>query len=99
MKEEQKLIKRDLQEAVWIGEDGAMAIDGRFSERYAWIQFRKLMRDDVGEYEADEVEIEDVGIGYFHLPTPEDIEEYGNEYDWLINYQEKSDYPVWVYRS
>lgn len=98
MTQEQKLIKRDLQEAVWIGEDGDMAIDGRFSKRYAWIQFRKLMREDVGEPEASEIEIADVDRGWFKLPTPEDIEEDGENHDWYVHYRIKSKYPVWVYK-
>ena len=97
MTEEEKLIKRDLQIAQWVGEDGGMVVDGKFSLETACRKMRRLLKREVGETESEDFKIDNIGIGYFMLPTPEDIEENGNDSEWYISIKDKSPYKVWVY--
>lgn len=88
---------KDLRhEACWIGEDGGAACVAKTKEA-AMRKFRALMRSDVGDLEAKEMNIEDVGIGWLHLPTEDDKDEWGEDYQWFINHKEESPYEVWVY--
>lgn len=93
-----KIIHDELREAVWIGEDGDMAVFCK-TELGAFRKFRKLMKQDVGEQEAEEMDIENVRKGYFELATFEDRAIWGNEYDWFIRYHDPTPYEVWVYRN
>lgn len=83
-------------EAVWIGEDGGAACVAKTKEA-AMRKFRALMRNDVGDIEAKEMSIDDVGIGWLHLPSADDKDEWGDEYMWFINHTKESPFEVWVY--
>lgn len=86
-------------EAQWIGEDGN-AVCVSSTERGAFLKFKRLMRGDVGEIEADELKLEDVGKGYLHLATELTKEEHGEmeECEWYVDWSAnaKNPYEVWV---
>jgi hypothetical protein len=56
-----------------------------------------LLREECGEYEAQDFSIDSIEVGYFRLATQEDIEEDGGEYRWYVSAKPKSKYKVWVY--
>jgi len=60
-----EIIKEDLNEAQWVGEDGA-AVAYCKTQIGAWRKIRKLMRDDVGDNEADQISIDQIGEGFLH---------------------------------
>lgn len=93
-----EIMKQLRREAVWIGEDGDMACVSS-SERGALSKFRALMRGDVGDWEAKEIKLEDVGVGWLRLPTKRDLAQHGEEYEWYVTYKEKSPHEVFVYRA
>ena len=99
---EQEFIKRDLtKEACWIGEDGDMAVSCP-TKIGAWRKFRALERETNGEWgNAEDIKLEDIGIGSLRLPTEEELKEDGEDYDWLITWsgKEKTPYQVWVYST
>lgn len=68
------------QEAVWIGEDGGACCVAT-TKLGALRKFRRLMRQDVGESEALEMKIEDIGIGFLHLPEDRNADEAGCDCD------------------
>ena len=96
------IMLHDLHEAQWIGEDGAMACVSS-SARGAFIKFKRLMRQDVGDLEAEEMKIEDVGVGWFYLPTEEEKKQIADgeieEYEWYVSYKKPNDYQVFVYSN
>lgn len=104
MTKEQELIKRDLQQAEYIGEDGGMVVDGRFTLVGAFRKMRERWIEDCGEDEwqdfNDDADLmSNIGIGYFHLMTEADREEMGaeKECEWYISIEKKSPYKVWCY--
>ena len=104
MNTEQKLIKRDLQQAEYIGEDGGMAVDGRFTLLGAYRKMRQRWIQDCGEddweFFNEEADLKNnIGIGFFHLMTDADREEMGaeRETEWFVSFEKKSPYKVWIY--
>lgn len=104
-KEETEKIKeylKELKQAQWIGEDGE-AVCVANSEKGALTKFKRLMRDDVGEVEARDIKLEDVGIGYLLLPTKEELKNgsVDPDWEWYVNWSGKrvSDYPVWILQT
>ena len=102
-KEERAKIKQYLKElsaeAQWIGEDGnATCISS--TKRGALLKFKRLMRGDVGDIEAEKLKLEDVGIGYLHLATELTEQERVEmeESEWYVSWfaPEKNPYEVWV---
>jgi len=89
----------ELEEAMWIGEDGNAACKAK-SKRQAFSKFKNLMRQDVGELEASEMKLEEVGIGWLHLvkDLPEE-ERTGDiaDCEWYVSWKEKTPYKVYVY--
>lgn len=96
---EKYILKADFKEAICLGEEGDMMTCAAKTERGAWIKFRQRMRDDVGEEEAKEIKLENVGIGWLHLMDDKDREEMGVEEDneWFVSTTKKTLYQVWVY--
>lgn len=98
---EQKLIKEGLQEAQYIGEDGGMVVDGRFTELGAYRKMMKRWKEDTGEVEEfkEFCQPDDLSMGYLHLMTPEKREKIGAEEDveWYVSWKDKSPYEVWVF--
>lgn len=86
--------------AVWIGEDGS-ACALATTKRGAWIKIRALFKRDCGVSEAQEVKLEEISVGWMRLPTEEDRERWGDQYEWFVEYAEKdaTHFPVWVYRG
>ena len=86
----------ELKTPQYIGEEGDMAVNCK-TKRGAWLKFRKQTRDDVGDYEANEIEIDDIREGYVHLPTDEEIElgEVEDDCEYFISRKENEN-KVWV---
>lgn len=101
MKKEQKLIKRDLQEAQYIGEDGGMVVDGRFSALGAWRKMIKRLREDCGEEEVTDfkqaVTPDELGRGWLHLVNPENQDKFESDTEWYVSIKDESPYEVWTY--
>lgn len=103
MTKEQELIKRDLQQAEYIGEDGGMVVDGRFSRLGAYRKMIAKVREDCTESDVDDFKDackpEDLGKGWLHLMTEADREEMGaeQEIEWYVSLEKKSPYELWVY--
>lgn len=68
------IVKELRSEAVWIGEDGDAACVAKTKEA-ALRKFKALMRGDVGDWEAKEMKLEDIGIGWLFLPERRDATE------------------------
>ncbi len=102
MTKEQKLMKKDLQEATYICEDGGMVVDGRFTQLGAWRKMVARLRTDCGEVEAEEFmeacSPKDLGNAFLHLMTSKKREEMGADEDteWYIS-NKKNEYMVWVW--
>jgi hypothetical protein len=105
MTKEQELIKRDLQQAEYIGEDGGMVVDARFTQLGAYRKMAKRWIEDCGQDDWDSFKEDSdftpdsLGIGYFHLMTEADREEMGaeQECEWYVSIEKKSKYKVWCY--
>lgn len=104
MTKEQKILKTELNEAIWVGEDGNAAAFCK-TKLGAFRKFKKLMREDCGEIEASEMKIEDVEIGWLHycgnlsvdVKLAKGLE---SDTEWYVSWSvdEKSPYEVWIYR-
>lgn len=100
-KEDKAKIKGYLRElaneACWIGEDG-MAACVSSTEKGAFIKFRRLMRMDVGDIEAEEIKIEDVGYSYLHLCSElsEEERQCMEEAEWYADATDKNPYQIFV---
>lgn len=93
-----KVMDELMKEAVWVGEDGNMVCNSD-SERGAWIKFKRLMKQDVGDLEvASMKEDGQVGIGWLHRPTAEQLDEWGDEIEWWVSTKKTSPYFVWFYQ-
>lgn len=88
----------------WIGEDGNMACRAT-TKLGAWRKFKRLMRDDVGRFEADDMGTFEeqsermICDGWMHMPTAEDYE--SDEFAWYVTWNEekKNKYHVFVYKA
>lgn len=98
MTNEQKYIKEYLQnEAFYIGDEGDMACFAK-TELGAWRKFRARIKADCGDsYELQDLCRDNIGIGWFKLTSKEENEKYDS--DWLVLYEEKTPYEVWIYRN
>ena len=81
---------KELNSVGWIGEDGDMAIACK-TKVGAWKRMRAITRDDCGDYEASEIKIDKIGIGWLHISTPEDKkrfwENHGEEnVEWFVEF-------------
>jgi len=88
-------------EVQYIGEDGNMVCVADNKED-ALKLFRKRMIDDVGEPEADEIKIDDIGVGYLFLvnkDNPAHERMVAEDCTWYVSWSDKevSDYEVFVY--
>jgi len=97
MKTAKQYLKELAKEASYLGEDCEMMTVACKTKIGAWRKFRQLVRGDAGELEAEEIKLEDVGIGWFRLPTIKDKEEYGEDTEWFVSFKEESPHQVWVY--
>jgi len=99
-----KLLKEALKdiksEAQYVGEDGGMVTNCK-TKIGAWRRFRKLTKETVGEEEAKEININDIGIAYLHLAeetTNEQREQMMIDNDgWYIDVRSISPIIVWYY--
>lgn len=95
-----EIFKRLFKEADYVGEDGNM-VCASTSERGAMIKFRRRVREDVGEIDADEMVVDSMGFGYLLLVDEknENHQHMVGESEWYINWggTEVSDYKVYVY--
>jgi hypothetical protein len=89
-----EILKTELNNAVWIGEYGDMAVSCK-TKLGALRKFRKLMREDIGGGIAGEIYVSDVGIGWLRLPRGEDEE----MCEWIIEFLESTPYPVFIYKN
>lgn len=96
-KEETARIKQILAElrkdAVYIGEDGDMCCAAN-SKKSALKKFKKLIKEECGDFESNEIEIKDIVIGWLRLPIEEEDED---ECEWYASYGRKTPYPVFIY--
>ena len=98
-----KEAKKELAEAQWIGEDGNMACISS-TPKGALRKFKRRTHEDVGLFEADELTIENVGLGWLHLASElTEAEKEKNselaECEWYVSYSkdDTSPYQVYVY--
>lgn len=91
-------LKELSKEAVWIGEDEDVAVCSSTTKRGAFIKFKRLMKDCVGKIEADEMEIDKVGIGYFYLTTDVKKKEM-EDAEWYVDCGKENEYEVWIYMN
>ena len=97
MKAEEKAlqtIKEGLKEqACWVGEDGN-AVVAADTEEEALAKFKELWIEAYGEDgpELDELKLEEIGIGWLHLP-----DEPNSEFEWFVSYSKHSPFEVFVY--
>lgn len=98
MRSLKEIIKEDLKEAQWVGEDGD-AVAHCKTQIGAWKKIRALMRSDVGDIEAEEITLDHIGIGYVHQlhedGTPFTDED-GNE-SWYVSVR-KSPLQIWWFQ-
>lgn len=107
MSEEERELKKELSGACGVGEMGAMVIDYRFSVNYARRMMAKMIREEVGEYEAEEFLRVTGGLnnslelGFVHFVTQSDIDdgEFDEDVKWYVTEDPPSKYPVWWYRG
>lgn len=98
-----ELIKRDLQEATYIGEDGGMVVDNRFTRAGAYRKMIARLREDCGEEEVKEFmencKADDLGMAYFHVVTDKDRStgEFDSDTEWYVSGHDHSYNLVWVY--
>lgn len=90
-----KILREQFKKAQWLGEDGEMVVNCK-TKLGALKKFRELMREDVGEAEAQELTQEMINIQYLDLPTEEDREYFGDEFDWVVRASTVTPYPVFV---
>ena len=94
-KELQQIIE-SLKIATWIGEDGNAVVNAS-TEEEALEKFKKLMRDCVGDKEAEEMLLENVGIGWIRLTTEEEKKQ-TEDSDWVVSYEpSKGGEEIFVY--
>lgn len=79
-----------------IGEDGDMTCVST-TERGAFIKFKRWMREYVGDIEADELKISNVGDGWLHALTGKEKKDYEEGVLWYVSYKKESPYRVYVY--
>lgn len=96
-KEIEEVYKGLGEEAEYIGDEGNMTCRAT-TKRGALIKFKRRTRDDVGDEEADEIKIDEIGAGFLHLCTEKQKEEMDGS-DWYVSYvsENTSDYEVFVY--
>lgn len=92
----------DLQEgAQWIGEDGAMCALAA-NKRKALSMMKSRIREDVGDYEARELEYSDISEGWARVATQSEIDNDGNGSSWFVHYKKPevgNVVKVYVYRT
>lgn len=92
---------QQLKEPQYVGEDGSIAVNCK-TQIGAWRKIRKQWRDDVSDYDASEIELDNITRGYARLATKEDREEWGDEADWFVYWGDSdkkrmNKNKVWVY--
>lgn len=98
MTKQQKIIKEELQEAQYIGEDGGMVVDGRFTPEDAYKMMVTKIREEEAENFTDWCNPEDIVSGWLHLTTEEDRRDrFDSDTEWYVSIRDKSPYSVWVY--
>ena len=103
--EEKKQAKGYMKElsarAEWIGEDDSAACVS--STKYgALLKFKRLIREDIGYFEAKEMKLDEIGIGWLHLVSELSEEEKNGEFiecESYISYKDPSPYVVWTYNT
>lgn len=101
MTKEQKYMKEELSEATYVGEDGGMVVDAKFTRHGAWRKMILRLREDCGDTEAEEfiesVKPTDLGIAYLHFLTEREKKEYEEGTEWYVSLKKKSPYEVWAW--
>lgn len=97
------IIKKYLGNAEYIGEDGGMVTDGYITKEEARNRMIARWKEDCGEVDAKEfaenMTVDELVEGYFHLMTPAVREEMGADADceWYVSVSKVSGYKVWIY--
>ena len=89
-----KEVLKELKDAQYVGEDGGMVVICP-TRLGALRKFRKLMRQDVGDYEASELSIDEIGIVYIEVGHFWNND--GDECDWCSQGDPKKGYKAWSY--
>jgi hypothetical protein len=105
MTRETEIIKKELQQAEYIGEDGGMVVDAKFTQLGAYRKMRQRWIEDCGKEEWEDFKENshfspaDLGIGFLHLVTDENRDEldFDTETEWYVSTKDKSPYKLWVY--
>lgn len=102
MTKQEKIIKEELQEAQYIGEDGGMVVNAKTPEE-AYEKMSKRWIEDCGEEDFKDFQEnwfkspDDLSIGWLHLVTPDRKKDFEPDIEWYVSYKEKSPYELWVY--
>lgn len=97
MKAEEKALKAIQEEltvkAAWIGEDGGACVVAD-TEEEALIKFKDLWIEAFGEDgpELEELKLEDIGIGWLHLPEKDNT-----EFEWFVSFSKETPFEVFVF--
>lgn len=98
---EQEIIKKQLQQAEYIGEDGGMVVDARFTIKGAYRKMIARLREDCGEAEVTDFKEackpEELGIAFLHLITDKNKDEFDTDSEWYVSIKQESPYKVWCY--
>lgn len=103
MTEEERLIKKEKGDAIWVGEDGDIVCDKKLTELGARRKMMHLMRIEVGDSEAEEfwkASKHGLDIGYLHLVTQEERDqgEWEDDIVWYVS-PDVSAYKLWWWRG
>lgn len=103
MTEKQQLTKimKELRTAEYIGEDGGMVVNcptliGAYRKmRQRWIE--DCGESDWQDFNEDVDLMENIGTAWLHLATKEDQDRFGEDVEWYVSLEKKSNYRVWCY--
>ena len=83
-KQKVRRILEELKTPVWIGEDGNAVVNCK-TERGALIKFRQLIRESVGDLEAEQIKLSDVGeSSLFINHDPKFTDDGGEMLEWYV---------------
>jgi len=94
----EKIYKELGARAEWIGEDNSMACRAT-TPRGAMVRFKGLIREALGEIEAEDLDPECIGTAYLHLPENEEEKSSMEDAEYYISWIEESDYMVYTYQT
>jgi hypothetical protein len=94
---DKQFLHKEFSEAQYVGDEGNMVVDGRFTLIGAYRKMIHLVREDCGDMEAKEFmennPLDQLGTRFARITTDEEKEKYDDS-PWIVM-QEKTDFTVW----